>query len=161
MRQRRRVPHCASRLGIRCLLPPVLDNEGHIPNLLQDLLLQVYAGLQAASELDRAVTFFREAGHWPSCLQHVPTQALPDVPPDVEAAVGHVPGVPHDPPHGVESSCVPPAGNADTRRIPCCKCAKLIDCGDVCCRARISSNLEQFSISLHEMVDVVDNSGQT
>ena len=104
-----------SRLGIRCLLPPVLDNDGHIPNLLQDLLLQVYAGLQAASELDRAVTFFREAGHWPSCLQHVPTQALPDVPPDVEAAVAHVPGVPHDPPHGVESSCVPPAGNADNR----------------------------------------------
>ena len=102
-----------SRLGMRCLLPPVLDNDGHIPNLLQDLLLQVYAGLQDASELDRAVTFLREAGHWPSSLQHVPTQALPDAPPDVEAAVGHVPGVPHDPPHGVESSRVPPAGNAD------------------------------------------------
>ena len=57
-----------SRLGVRCSVPAVVDANGHIPNLLQDLILQVYAGLPLASELDRAVSAFRELGHWPAEL---------------------------------------------------------------------------------------------
>ena len=60
-------PPC-SRLGVRCLVPAEVDANGHIPNLLQDLILQVYAGLPLASELDRAVSVFRELGRWPAEL---------------------------------------------------------------------------------------------
>ena len=83
-----------TRIGIRCLVPAVVDHSGHIPNLLQDLVLQMYGGLQLASEVDRAVTYFREQGNWPSHLSHLPLHnpfvsrpIVPDAP--------HAAGIPH------------------------------------------------------------------
>ena len=54
------------------MVPSVVEPNGHIPNLLQNLLLQVYGGLQLASEVDRAITTFREQGDWPQCLHFLP-----------------------------------------------------------------------------------------
>ena len=72
-----------TRLGLRCVIPAVVDRCGHIPNMLQDLLLQVYAGLPFASDLDRAVSSFRVEGQWPNALPSLlqPTSHIsPDVP---------------------------------------------------------------------------------
>ena len=64
-----------TRLGIRWLVPPVVDDRGHIPDLLQDFLLQIYAGFHVASELDVAVTTFRANGTWPASLLQLPADA--------------------------------------------------------------------------------------
>ena len=72
-----------TRLGLRCVIPAVVDRCGHVPNMLQDLLLQVYAGLPLASDLDRAVSSFRLEGQWPNALPSLlqPTSHIsPDVP---------------------------------------------------------------------------------
>ena len=88
-----------SRISIRCLVPAVVDHSGHIPNLLQDLVLQMYGGLQLASEIDRAVTYFREQGNWPPHLSHLPLHnpkvSRPNVPDAPHAAgIPHVNGAP-------------------------------------------------------------------
>ena len=61
-----------ARIGVRLFLPLVADQVGHIPNLLQDLMMQIFAGLPLASELDLAVTAFRDQGRWQANLQHLP-----------------------------------------------------------------------------------------
>ena len=49
-----------SRFGLNFFFVPVIvDSNAHVPNLR---VFQMYAGLQLASELDRAVTTFREQG---------------------------------------------------------------------------------------------------
>ena len=60
-----------TRCGIRCIIPAVIDSNGHVPSLLQDVMLQMYAGFQLASDIDRAVTAFRSQGCWPDSLQHL------------------------------------------------------------------------------------------
>ena len=52
-------------VGLAVVLPGVVDVHGHIPNQLQDLLLQVFGGLRLASDLESAVTAFRNTGSWP------------------------------------------------------------------------------------------------
>ena len=58
---------------------------GVIPDLLQDLLLQVYAGFHVASELDQAVTAFRANGIWPASLLQLPAGAHNHVTNQVDA----------------------------------------------------------------------------
>ena len=69
-----------SRLGLRCIIPSITDEHGHVPNMLQDLWLQIFAGLQLASELDTAVSSFRCQGSWPSLLQPLQAAVLADPP---------------------------------------------------------------------------------
>ena len=66
-----------ARIGVRLFLSLVVDQSGHVPNLLQDLTMQVFAGLPLASELDLAVTVFRDQGRWPGNLQHLPADPAP------------------------------------------------------------------------------------
>ena len=69
-----------TRVGIRCIAPVVVDSNGHVPNLLQNLLLRMYAGFPLVSELDRAV---RNNNSWPASLPHLLTlhaQPSPEVP---------------------------------------------------------------------------------
>ena len=46
------------------VLPGVVARDGHIPNQLQDFLLQVFGGYRLASGLDAAATHFRNSGGW-------------------------------------------------------------------------------------------------
>ena len=70
-----------SCLGLRCIIPSILDKQGHVPNMLQDLLLQIFASLQLASELDTAVSSFRCQGTRPNLLQSL-LLPMPVNPPD-------------------------------------------------------------------------------
>ena len=50
----------------------IVDSQGHIPNQLQDLLLQTFGGLLLASELDHAMHIFWNCGSWPDMLVNLP-----------------------------------------------------------------------------------------
>ena len=51
-------------VALSVIVPGVIDARGHVPSQLQDLLLQMFGGLQFASDLDSAVTSFRNTGSW-------------------------------------------------------------------------------------------------
>ena len=46
------------------IIPGVMSSDGHVPNQLQDFLLQVFGGYRLASNLDAAATHFRNTGSW-------------------------------------------------------------------------------------------------
>ena len=60
-------PQDANQCSLTSIVPVVVDPRGHIPNQLQDLLLQVFGGLALSSEIIAAVDHFRNRGAW--CLQ--------------------------------------------------------------------------------------------
>ena len=49
------------------IIPAVMSSDGHVPNQLQDFLLQVFGGYRLASNLDAAATHFRNTGSWQEC----------------------------------------------------------------------------------------------
>ena len=55
-------------VALATVLPGVVGVDGHVPNQLQEFLLQVLGGLQLASGLDSAVTTFRNEGTWQRSL---------------------------------------------------------------------------------------------
>ena len=63
------------------VVPGVTRADGHIPNQLQDFLLQVFGGYRLASDLDAAATHFRNAGGWPVALrifdEHEASNSIP------------------------------------------------------------------------------------
>ena len=56
-------------VALATVLPGVVGVDGHVPNQLQDFLLQVFGGLQLASDLDSAVTTCRNEGRWQRSAQ--------------------------------------------------------------------------------------------
>ena len=59
------------------IVPAVVDARGHIPNLLQDLLLQTFAGIPVASALDQAAEIFRQTNTWPDSIPGLPDVTRP------------------------------------------------------------------------------------
>ena len=49
---------------LELIIPGVMSSDGHIPNQLQDFLLQTFGGYRLASNLDAAATYFRNTGNW-------------------------------------------------------------------------------------------------
>ena len=63
---------CSGQSGVSAslhlILPGVVDSAGHVPNQLQDFLLQVFGGYRLASSLDAAATHFKNFGGWPQSI---------------------------------------------------------------------------------------------
>jgi len=66
--------------NLHSIVPIVIDAQGHIPNQLQDLLLQLFGGYGLASALDAAVNHYRASGSWPDVLPNCPDAANQDPP---------------------------------------------------------------------------------
>ena len=64
-----------TRLALSAIIPSVVDRNGHVPNQLQDLLLQMFGGLGLESDLDSAVTSFRNSGAWQLSLPSLQREA--------------------------------------------------------------------------------------
>ena len=75
-----------SRVDLSTALPGTLRGDGHVPNQLQDLLLQMFGGLRVASDLESAVTQFRNTGSWPESLPSL-VEAVVEEPPLINDVV--------------------------------------------------------------------------
>ena len=85
-------------VALATVLPGVVGVDGHVPNQLQDFLLQVFGGLQLASDLDSAVTTFRNEGTWQRSLPSL-------LPANCDASSTRVER--HDERHHTSISCMP------------------------------------------------------